>query len=26
MPLRGKGMLVVYSEVKSLHERDFNEW
>ncbi len=26
MALRGKGMLVVYSEVKSLHERDFNEW
>ncbi len=26
MALRGKGMLVVYCEVKSPHERDFNEW
>jgi len=26
MSLRGKGMLVVFSEVKSRHESDFNEW
>ena len=26
MALRGKGMLVVFTEVKSRHERDFNEW
>jgi len=26
MPLHGKGMLVVYSEVKPRDERDFNEW
>lgn len=26
MALRGKGMLVVYAEVKPRHERDFNEW
>lgn len=26
MPLHGKGMLVVYAETKSRHERDFNEW
>ncbi|HTR85908.1 MAG TPA: hypothetical protein VMI56_15615 [Reyranella sp.] len=26
MALRGKGMLVVFSEVKARHERDFNEW
>lgn len=26
MPLRGKGMLIVYNEVKPRHERDFNEW
>jgi hypothetical protein len=26
MPLRGKGMLIVYNEVKPAHERDFNEW
>jgi len=26
MALRGKGMLVVYSEVKPRHERDLNEW
>lgn len=26
MALHGKGMLVVYAEVKSRHERDFNEW
>jgi hypothetical protein len=26
MGLRGKGMLVVFSEVKARHERDFNEW
>jgi hypothetical protein len=26
MPLRGKGMLVVFAEVKSRHESDFNEW
>jgi len=26
MPLRGKGMLIVYNEVKPPHERDFNEW
>jgi len=26
MPLCGKGMLIVYNEVKPPHERDFNEW
>jgi hypothetical protein len=26
MPLHGKGMLIVYNEVKPPHERDFNEW
>jgi hypothetical protein len=26
MPLRGKGMLVVFTDVKSRYERDFNEW
>jgi hypothetical protein len=26
MALRGKGMLVVFAEVKAGHERDFNEW
>jgi len=26
MALRGKGMLVVFSEVTARHERDFNEW
>lgn len=26
MPLRGKGMLITYTEVKPAHERDFNEW
>ncbi|HEY6981866.1 hypothetical protein [Reyranella sp.] len=26
MALRGKGMLVVFAEVKSRDERDFNEW
>jgi hypothetical protein len=26
MALRGKGMLVVYTEVKPRHERDLNEW
>jgi hypothetical protein len=26
MSLRGKGMLVVFAEVKSRHESDFNEW
>ena len=26
MPLCGKGMLIVYNEVKPRHERDFNEW
>jgi hypothetical protein len=26
MSLRGKGMLVVFTAVKSQHERDFNEW
>jgi hypothetical protein len=26
MALRGKGMLLVFNEVKSRHERDFNEW
>jgi len=26
MPLRGKGMLIVYNEVKPPDERDFNEW
>ncbi len=26
MALRGKGMLVVFAEVKASHERDFNEW
>ena len=26
MPLHGKGMLIVYNEVKPRHERDFNEW
>ena len=26
MPLRGKGMLVVFTEVKSRDEADFNEW
>ena len=26
MPLRGKGMLVVFAEVHSRHEADLNEW
>lgn len=26
MALRGKGMLITYTEVKPAHERDFNEW
>src|SRR5258708_11169895 len=26
MPLHGKGMLIVFSEVKTGDERDFNEW
>jgi len=26
MALRGKGMLVVFTDVKSRYERDFNEW
>ena len=26
MPLLGKGMLVVFTEVKARDERDFNEW
>lgn len=26
MPLRGKGMLIVYNEVEPRNERDFNEW
>jgi hypothetical protein len=26
MALRGKGMLVVFTEVKPAHERDLNEW
>lgn len=26
MPLHGKGMLIVFNEVKARHERDFNEW
>src|SRR5260221_262972 len=26
MPLRGKGMLIVLTEVKSRDEADFNEW
>jgi hypothetical protein len=26
MPLRGKGMLIVFCEVKARDERDFNEW
>ena len=26
MPLHGKGMLVVFNEVKAADERDFNEW
>ena len=26
MPLHGKGMLVVFTEVKARDERDFNEW
>ena len=26
MSLRGKGMLITYTEVKPAHERDFNEW
>jgi hypothetical protein len=26
MPLHGKGMLIVFCEVKSRDERDFNEW
>ena len=26
MPLHGKGMLIVFSEVKAADERDFNEW
>jgi len=26
MPLHGKGLLIVYNEVKPPHERDFNEW
>src|SRR5260370_334581 len=26
MPLHGKGMLIVYTEVKARDERDFNEW
>ena len=26
MALRGKGMLIVFTEVKPRDERDFNEW
>jgi hypothetical protein len=26
MPLHGKGMLIVFTEVKASDERDFNEW
>jgi len=26
MPLHGKGMLIVFNEVKASDERDFNEW
>ncbi|HYD06575.1 MAG TPA: DUF4286 family protein, partial [Reyranella sp.] len=26
MALHGRGMLVVYTEVKPRHERDLNEW
>jgi hypothetical protein len=26
MPLQGKGMLIVFNEVKAADERDFNEW
>ena len=26
MPLHGKGMLIVFYEVKARDERDFNEW
>jgi hypothetical protein len=26
MALRGKGMLIVYTDVSPRHERDFNEW
>lgn len=26
MPLHGKGMLIVFNQVKERHERDFNEW
>ena len=26
MPLHGKGMLIVFTEVKARDERDFNEW
>lgn len=26
MPLHGKGMLIVFNEVKTRDERDFNEW
>jgi hypothetical protein len=26
MPLHGKGMLIVFCEVKARDERDFNEW
>ena len=26
MPLHGKGMLIVFNEVKARDERDFNEW
>jgi hypothetical protein len=26
MALRGKGMLIVFNEVRPRHERDFNEW
>jgi hypothetical protein len=26
MPLHGKGMLIVFNEVKAADERDFNEW
>src|SRR6266849_5773305 len=26
MGLRGKGMLITWTEVKAAHEKDFNEW
>ena len=26
MPLHGKGMLIVFNEVRARDERDFNEW